>query len=57
MFGRASSRPVQKLEADPGIAIVPCEALSMGSPRGKITHPVGRRKCTIGRPKSDRFFV
>jgi len=32
MFGRASSRPIQKLETDPGIAIVPCEALSKGSP-------------------------
>jgi hypothetical protein len=31
MFGRAFSGPIQKPEADPGIAIVPCEALSKGS--------------------------
>jgi hypothetical protein len=30
MFGRAFSGPIQKLEVDPGIAIVPCEALSKG---------------------------
>jgi hypothetical protein len=42
MFGRASSRPIQKLETDPdpGIAIVPCEALSKGPPEmRKITYP------------------
>jgi hypothetical protein len=33
MFGRASSTPIQKLETDPGIAIVPCEALSKGPPK------------------------
>jgi hypothetical protein len=27
MFGRASSTPIQKLETDPSIAIVPCEAV------------------------------
>jgi hypothetical protein len=35
MFGRAFSGPIQKPEADPGIAIVPCEALSKGSPRNE----------------------
>jgi hypothetical protein len=39
MFGRASSRPVQKLETDPDIAIVPREALSKGTPEIKITYP------------------
>jgi hypothetical protein len=38
MFGRASSRPVQKLETDPGIAIVPCEALSKGTPEMGKNH-------------------
>jgi hypothetical protein len=38
MFGRASSRPVQKLETDPGIAIVPCEVLSKGAPETKKIH-------------------
>jgi len=32
MFGRASSRTIQKPEADPGIAIVLCEVLSKGPP-------------------------
>src|SRR5712664_4023557 len=58
MFGRASSRPIQKLEADPCIAILPCEALSKGPPPpklGKITYPVGRRKCTVGRKNAIAF--
>src|SRR5271163_2872574 len=38
MFGRASSRPVQKLETDPDIAIVPCEALSKGTPEPRKNH-------------------
>jgi hypothetical protein len=38
MFGRASSRPIQKLETDPGIAIVPCEALSKGTPELRKNH-------------------
>jgi hypothetical protein len=38
MFGRASSRPVQKLETDPDIAIVPCEALSKGTPEMRKNH-------------------
>jgi len=56
MFGRASSRPIQKLEADPCIAILPCEAISKGK-LGKITYPVGRRKCTVGRKNTIAFFV
>jgi hypothetical protein len=38
MFGRASSRPIQKLETDPDIAIVPCEALSKGTPELRKNH-------------------
>jgi hypothetical protein len=38
MFGRASSTPIQKLETDPGIAIVPCEALSKGTPELRKNH-------------------
>jgi hypothetical protein len=38
MFGHASSRPVQKLETDPDIAIVPCEALSKGTPEMRKNH-------------------
>jgi hypothetical protein len=38
MFGRASSRSVQKLETDPDIAIVPCEALSKGTPEMRKNH-------------------
>jgi hypothetical protein len=38
MFGRASSTPIQKLETDPGIAILPCEALSKGPPEMKKNH-------------------
>jgi hypothetical protein len=35
MLGRASSRPIQKPEADPGIVIVLCEALSKGAARNE----------------------
>jgi hypothetical protein len=35
MFGRAFSRPIQKLEADPGIAIVLWKALSRGPARNE----------------------
>ena len=52
MFGRASSRPIQKLEADPGIAIVPYEALSKGTPRNEeksLTQLVGGNAQLVGR--------
>src|SRR5260370_29148847 len=52
MFGRASSRPMQKLEADPGIAIVPYEALSKGAPRNEeksLTQLVGGNAQLVGR--------
>jgi hypothetical protein len=39
MFGRAFSGPVQKLAADPGMAVVPREALSKGSPRNEKKSP------------------
>jgi|SRR5258708_32726587 hypothetical protein len=41
MFGRVSSTPIQKLETDPGILIVPCEALSKGPPEMKKNHLPG----------------
>jgi len=50
MIGRASSGPIQKLEADPGMAIVPCEALSKGSPVEKSpTQLVGGNAQLVGR--------
>jgi hypothetical protein len=50
MFGRASSTPIQKLETGPGIAIVPCEALSKGPPEMKkiTTQLVGGNARLVG---------
>jgi hypothetical protein len=59
IFGRASSRPVQKLETDPGIAIVPCEALSKGAPfeMRKNTAQLVGGNAELVVEKSHRFFV
>ncbi len=51
MFGRAFSRPIQKLETDPSIAIVPCEALSKRAPQSgekSLTQLVGGNAELVG---------
>ena len=57
MFGRASSRTIQKPEADPGIAIVLCEVLSKGPPeiRRLTVQLVGGNAQLVS--KNHRFFM
>jgi len=55
MFGCASSTPIQKLETDPGIATVPCEALSKGGLRNEeksLTQLVGGNARLVGEMRS-----